>query len=467
MKDTKVSDIVDCMKDAYKSIDLRIAAGKENDNWHNGLTVIRFSYLSVKDIQNRFKELESRIGEVKINGFFISHHVIPFENFDELQSQLQQGTIKLENDEVDFGRSIDLLSLQDRFPTLHPYTIKSEEWPFLEVFNGDHSKIFGRENLEKEIRTLGFANVYDPINVLLEIGFGGGVTFDVVVHAPFYGVIQNVDFEGQTAKIKVKFHERAGDLILHVLLRGKNHYETIKAKHSFGIEKSEIRGLNKGFKLGEKEVELPNATVNDFLFVNLAHKELGEICDFSKSVEDFVKRKKPSVTPMFSTFSRFCNEEEFKKHLVQPHKVNKPQKIFERAISWLLSLSGLCSIKLDEYEKLREKETAVERGSVDILADYKIKDQLFLVNCTIGVPKVEDIDRLNSIRRWLYEELFEDTKLRITPIIFSAERELKQMKEKGDSSGVRIFDSEDIENILTNVKNGRTDFIADMLEGEL
>jgi hypothetical protein len=459
------------MKDAYKSIDLRIAAGKENDKWHNGLTVIRFSYESVEDLQSRIRERGSRIGEVKTDNFFISHHIIPFEEFNKLQSQLQQGKIKLGDAEIDFGRSVDLLSLQDRFPTRHQYTRKTEEWPFLEVFNGDHSEIFRRENLEKEIRTLGFTNVYDPINVLLEIGFGSGITFDIVLHAPFYGIIQNVDFEGQTAKIKVKFHEKVSDLILHVFLRERNHYETIKAKHSFDMDKSVIRELNGVFKLWKKEVELPNATVNDYLFVNLVHKELGEICDFSKSIEDFVKCKKPSVTPMFSTFSRFCSEEEFKKHLVQPHKLKikgmGPEDVFERAILWLLSLSGLCSIKLDAYEKLREKETKVERGSVDILAHHKIKDQLFLVNCTIGIPKEEDIDRLKSIRKWFYEELFKGTNLQITPVIFSAEREVKLMKERGASSGIRVFDSEDIENILINIKNGRTDFIADMLKNKL
>ncbi len=108
-----VSDIIDCMKNAYKSIDLRIAAGKEDDKWHNGLTVIRFSYQDKKSVENKIKGIESRIGEVKTDNFFISHHIFAFNELEELLSQFRAGKINLDDTEIDFMR------VRLRNPPLH------------------------------------------------------------------------------------------------------------------------------------------------------------------------------------------------------------------------------------------------------------------------------------------------------------------------------------------------------------
>ena len=89
-----------------------------------------------------------------------------------------------------------------------------------------------------------------------------------------------------------------------------------------------------------------------------------------------------------------------------------------------------------------------------------------MVNCTIGIPKTEEIDSYNSIKRFFYDELFKGYKLQIIPIIFSARREIELMKEKGNSVGVKVFDLDDTEDILTHIKNRDLDRIADMLEGK-
>ncbi len=467
-----VSDIIDCMKNAYKSIDLRIAAGKEDDKWHNGLTVIRFSYQDKKSVENKIKGIESRIGEVKTDNFFISHHIFAFNELEELLSQFRAGKINLDDTEIDLGRSINLLSLKNHFSS-HRLTRKLDEWNVLEVFDGGHSEIF--EKAEKEIRSLGFSDIYDPINEWLEMSdFSGGTSVNIVVSAPFYAIIKDVDFEGQTAEVKIKQHENLNDLILHLLLRKKDHSGAIKLRSSFDMDKNGIRELNGNFKLWEKNVELPSATTDDFLIIKLAQKELSEVDSFRKPINDFIKIKEPAMVPFFSTFSRFCGEEDFIKHLTQPQEIEikgirglkgmQPQHVFERAVSWLLNLSGFPSVKLDEYEKLRERK--VEHGSVDILAYNKNKNQLLLVNCTLGIPKPNEIDSYNSVKTVLYDELFKGTSLQIISIIFSAKREISLMKDEGGRVGVRIFGLDDIEKILKYIKNRDTDFIVNMIEGK-
>ena len=473
MSEIALSDIINCMKNAYKSIDLRIAVGKEDDKWHNGLTVIRFSYQDKKSVENKIKGIESRIGEVKTDNFFISHHIFAFNELEELLSQFRAGKINLDDTEIDLGRSINLLSLKNHFSShfsSHRLTRKLDEWNVLEVFDGRHSEIFGKA--EKEIGSLGFSDIYDPVNEWLEMSnFSGSISVNIVVSAPFYAIIKDVDFEGQTAEVKIKLHENLNDLILHLLLRKKEHSGAIKLRSSFNMDKNEIRELNGNFKLWEKKVELPSATTDDFLIIKLAQKELSEVDSFRKPINDFIKIKEPAMMPFFSTFSRFCGEEDFIKHLTQPHEIEikgikgmQPQDVFERAVSWLLNLSSFPSVKLDEYEKLRERK--VELGSVDILAYNKDKNQLLLVNCTLGIPKPNEIDSYNSVKTVLYDELFKGTSLQIIPIIFSAKREISLMKDEGERVGVRIFGLDDIEKILKYIKNRDADLIVNMIEGK-
>ena len=473
MTTTKLLDIIGCMKNAYKSIDLRIAAGRENGGWYNGLTVVRFSYQSKEDIRNQIEEIESRVGEVKTDNFLISHHVFDFEELNTLSSQFRQGKIKMNDIEINFERNIDLLSFEENFPSPTRYIRGSEEQHLIEVHDGTHSKIFETTVIKKEMISLGFDTVYDPVAELLNINFGGSFSFDVVVSAPFYAFIRDVDFEGQTAKIRVKLHKRIDDLILHVFLRDDlRGQSSIKARKQFGMGKNELTeldGKDGNFLIWEKKIEFPSAMPNDNLVIKLAHKTLGEIERYGKPIDHFMKAKEPAMTPFFSTFSRFCSEDEFREHLTQPGKIKikgiNHSEIFERAICWLLNLSGYSSIKLDEYEKLREK-TGVEHGGVDILSYNESKNQLLLVNCTIGIPKTEEIDSYNSIKRFFYDELFKGYKLQIIPIIFSARREIELMKEKGNSVGVKVFDLDDTEDTLTHIKNRDLDRIADMLEGK-
>ncbi|NIA12096.1 MAG: hypothetical protein GWP10_20840 [Nitrospiraceae bacterium] len=470
MTTTKLSDIIGCMENAYKSIDLRIAAGRENSGWYNGLTVVRFSYQNKEDIQKQIEELESRVGEVKTDNFLILHHVFNFEELNMLLSQFRQGKIKMNDIEINFERNIDLLSFEENFPSSTRYIRGPEERHLIEVRDGTHSKIFETTVIKKEIKLLGFDNVYDPVTHIVDVNFGGGFSFDIVVSAPFYAFIRDVDFEGQTAKISVKLHKNIGDLILYVFLRGDSRErQPIKYKNQFDMDENGLTKLDDNFRIWEKEIELLSAMPNDNLVIKLAHKTLGEIERYAKPIDHFMKAKEPAMTPFFSTFSRFCSEDKFREHLTQPGKIKirgiDHSEIFERAICWLLNLSGYSSIKLDEYEKLREN-TGVEYGSIDMLSYNESKNQLLLVNCTIGIPKTEEIDSYNNVKTILYDELFKGYKLQIIPIIFSARREIELMKEKGNSVGVKVFDLDDVEDILNHIKNRDLDCIVAMLEGK-
>ncbi len=475
MRKIKLSDFIDWMSEVYKSIDLRVATGKIDDKWVNALTVIRFSSQGRDDIDAQFKEIENRLGEIRADNFQILQHTYSFGELDSLVSEFKQEKLILEGREIHFGNSIDLPSFEDRFPSYHDTIINKEGYPTLDLSLGRHSSVLDVEVIAKEIRKFGFNDIYEAVKELLELTrFAQPSGFDVVVSAPFYARIKEFDFEGQTSKTKVEFHENVSGLVLNVLLREKERDGRIKLRRSIEMAEGKIWDKGGEFKVWESEVELPTATRNDYLTVKLAaHKEsleeLDEIDSSANSVDYFRKIKEPVWMPFISCFSRFCSVEDFREQLTKPHGRKIPgvggaDKVFERSIQWLLNLVGYPAIKLDEYEKLKARKTKVDLGSVDVVAYNGSRRSLFLINCTIHIPASKEMESYNNVRGCLYNELFKDSDIQIIPIVFSAQRDLKLTKGEGQKIGVKIFDIDDMEKILGHLKRGEFESIRQMLE---
>lgn len=327
MRKVKLSNFIDWMGGVYKSIDLRVATGKKDAKWVNALTVIRFSYQGREDIETQFEGIENRIGEIKTHKFQILHYVFPFEELNSLLSNFKTGKITLRDIEIHFGSSIDLCSLEDRFPSHHERIINKEGYPLLELIHGMHSDVFKEEEVEEEIRKFGFNDVHEAVRELLEIEhFERTSGLEIAVSAPFYARIKDFDFEGQTAKTKVEFHENVSGLVLNLLLREKERDGRIKLRRSIRIAEDEISNIGDEFKVWESEIELPTATRNDYLTVKLAARkesleDLDEIDSSANSVDHFRKIEEPAWMPFFSAFSRFCNEEDFREQLMDPHEL--------------------------------------------------------------------------------------------------------------------------------------------------
>lgn len=482
----KLSDFVDWMNEVYKSIDLRVATGRIDEEWFNALTVIRFSNQERKTAKARFNEIDSRIGEIKTDNFRILNHVFDFEELYELSSQFQQGKLRFNDLEINYGRKIDLCSLEYSLPSttatgsfspaFYGSIRRIEEWPTLEIYRGTESKVFKKhEIIENEVRKFGFDNTYEPVREILEIENSRvSFDFDIAISAPFYARIKDFDFEGQAAKTKVEFHENVTGLVLNVLLREKERDGRIKLMRSIEMADGKIGDKGDEFKVWESEVELPTATRNDYLTVKLAaHREslvdLDEIDSSANSVDYFRKIREPTRMPFFSTFSRFCNEDDFREQLTKPEErkirgLGGADKIFERSIQWLLNLVGYHAIRLDEYEKLKDRTTSVDLGSVDVVAYNDSRRLLLLTNCTIGIPASKEMESYNNVRGRLYDELFKDSDIQIIPIVFSAQKDLKLTKSDGQKIGVKIFDTDDMEKILSHLKRGEFEYIRQMLE---
>ncbi|GAG79629.1 unnamed protein product, partial [marine sediment metagenome] len=267
-----LGDFLNRLEGVYKSIDVRIAAVKSDDIWHNALTVVRFSYMEPKDLEEQQKELENKWSKVQTSNFRIEMKAWPFATSETLSDLLKEGKWLLLDVgsgptlDLQFGRSIDLFSLDGRF-NRHGYTRReNHSWPCFEALDGKHCPLLREEQLQNEVKSHTLIGLYSLISELLEVDFHGGLDLDLIVNAPFYAKIENVDFAEQKCEVQVKFHKDIKALaVTAIVRRGEGDNTPIRDKAGFSIKLEEAEELGEYMRLWTKQFDLPSATPADYL----------------------------------------------------------------------------------------------------------------------------------------------------------------------------------------------------------
>lgn len=180
------------------------------------------------------------------------------------------------------------------------------------------------------------------------------------------------------------------------------------------------------------------------------------------------------VEPFLKTLLGFIPLEKLKKMILNPEEYGKdPSKIFEKAITWLVSLSGYSSIPLwfevnrktidrekitfnkETFEILRT-ETGSEFGSVDIIA-YEENKRILLIDCTIRSPNEAKIRKLVDTARQLSNLRKECTQLEIIPVLVTPQKYDDKPKK-----GFSIVDQKKLKRILEEVFKGNRDRARDI-----
>lgn len=460
----RLKDFLRRLEGVYKSIDIRIAAVKSDDIWHNALTVVRFSHIKHEDLEKQQKELENKWLKVQTRNFRIEMQAWPFDSLDVLSQQLNEGKWLLFDVgtgltlDLHFGRSIDFLSLEGRFER-YGYTRREiRSWPCFEAFTGQQCPLLYNEQLQNEVKSRALIDLYSLISELLEGDFDHPLHLDLIINAPFYAMIESVDFAEQRCKTRIKFHKDIKALaVTAIVRRGDRDNSPVRDKASFPINLEDAEELDEYMRLWTKELDLPNATPADYLWVSFMQTAPAaldiEKPPYATQISRLLETKKPAEAPLVASISRFCSLDELEEYLAKPVEANQPFKkgrrdadaTFELAIAWLLGLCGFNIVWLGQTKHEVLKENDVTRFSIDILASHhESKNLLLLIGCTISSPNDKDVDNLKSIRRVLQDEVFKGTQLHIKPFIFSAAPELGS-KER---DGVKVLDTDDIRGIL-------------------
>lgn len=478
LTDATLSDVIREMKDVYRSIDIRAAIGRQDEEWLNILTVIRFSQETTDELRTRHESQEARLKTVSTQRLKILKNVFSITEWDQIRAQLSEGTILINGTKIGFDDKKSLDSLRCNLTSYPSYLRKTYRW---NVFEGVLSSKMNLQKFvstqDRDIRILGFPDTYAAIGEWLEVRYDSGVGSDVMVAAPVLATLDDVDLEGSKVHVRGTLHHAMTESRLNLFLwkgtgvfpdRGIEKTNEIKHLRQFTLDTRQMKQSDHPFRTFEIVEDIPGCTPSDYLDVRLifAGLEMDSKHDF---VYRHLERKSSADAAFYRVFTRFCADEELRKQTLDPHsfKIDRkanPDAAFRRGISWLLSLSGLNAVRLDEYEKLKAEK--IEIDSVDVLAFAKDRSTILLAACTVGVPKVEeDTHRLGEVKRRLHEELFQQTNVHITPVIFSPTRELGLIKEKARPYGIKIIDGNDIERLMAAIREGQSDGVASILLG--
>lgn len=471
-----LKDILNRMEEIYKTIDLRTACFREEGGWENALTAIRFSHLETSSVQETYNDLRLKWGgAVDKPRLKVVCEALPISEYGDLAKRLlQDGTLCLKDLMIKFEGKKDIDSWNFNLTDYPSYLRKLEKW---KTFDGNISRSTSiQQKLERagsDARSLGFADAYNCINEWLQSRFSPNVSTDTIVSAPVYAVIDDVDVKDSKIKVRISSHRKmARSLYLNLLQwKGRGFWgqsmdrtEELSSTLKKALRDEKLVDVDPSFQECELEVNSTFLSPSDFLDARLIYDRVEplEIDRKEDALARFKERKAPAHNPFFWVYDRFCNYDELISHLKDPQGVavtrkRDPSQVFERAVSWLLALCGLQTVKLDEYEKFRPKSGKSEYDSVDVLAYSREKSLIVLASCTTGLPDMnEDVPRLLDVQKRLEADLFKETSTKLVSVIFSSYRDLRPVKEQAMRYNVTVIDSDDSERMVLLLRDGKT-----------
>ena len=124
--------LVDCihlLEDTYKSIDIRVAVYKKNNEWQNAIIVIRFRKESVEEISKQHVELLKMYGEIKEELFRVELFTLPISSWNQIYADWRRGLIAINDDFVIKVSRGDFLNNETGEPYDHKgFSRIDEQW---------------------------------------------------------------------------------------------------------------------------------------------------------------------------------------------------------------------------------------------------------------------------------------------------------------------------------------------------
>jgi len=445
--------VLESFKPALKSIDLRCVAvtTPSEDYWQNLVTSIFFSNKTVDEVKNGQKT----IPQVHNNYFGLFYDAVPFNDWYDVLGKIMKGILKIPiapfgTNRIQFRKS-DLSQLK---------VSSSKEW-----INGSYRCILravdsGSGEERKELwsivdrqgvlsKQFNFDSIPQLIEHHLKIRYNQNDQKDIGIAIYPPATIENLQFRNNNLEVIL---EKTSELKGLQLNLRTEHGARVAWRRTCKIafEKTEFRN-------NPEVIDIRELSPLDLLFVQLIHRDSGLTLD-----EVFRRVPIKNVSePFLKTFDTFCSLDKLKSMLFEPKKYGKrPEKIFENAVTWLLSLAGFEAIHLGvsitKLDRKQEKfdvlyaKGGIPIGCADTIA-YEESEWLLLIDCTIGSIDEAKVQELAETKKYFREKLKGYEKLPISAILFSP----KEYRKSSPSLDVLIADKSIIERIFEAVVKGK------------
>jgi hypothetical protein len=451
--------VIKAFEPALKSLDVRIVAVKtcEQDKWQNLITSVFLGGRGVEEVRKGQEMLpQPRTADL---AFFVDAFPYSFSALQDLAQEeitltsyshqtIQKGRVNLS--------AMKVGSIQRTLRGSNQYVLSSSN--VASTPETERGKLWSVFNQSREAKRSGYSSIYEMAKELLEIDLNPSdrKDFEVSIVVGDIVKIESVSFKGSRFSLIIKKARGLKGLQLNLLLtRGTAvSWNTCVWRRNVKLEDNYKNSGNR-FCVVRRSYDLDDLLPFDTMGIELIHK--ASALTLSTAWAEVPLRN--VVEPFLKTLGAFCPLDEFRKMLLDPvHYGKEPQKTFENAVVWLLSMAGFHTvhvggkIKADGHEKsfdvLRAVESRAEIGCADIIA-YEENEALLLVDCDVGPIDNKKIQSLNATAKF-FEKSLNIEKLRIVPLLFSP----KDYSELPQQTGMTIVGRDAMESVFREITKG-------------
>lgn len=452
---TSSEKLRDKLPDFYRSIDIRTVAVRSELGWLNGVTTIRWSPDEKSRTESLLKGIRESHPRVESADIRLLMSARNFSEWDLMLEVLEKGQIVVEGEEVVTVPTADVRNKLGLIGRTHWILEKDDpDWPGLEIsweratnvppYNSVLGQLWN-PHLNVELSRTGFSTAWEVIDTFLQFSRSSAQhSIALYLRAPVPALVESIELDPKGhLQAHLRFHDRLPGLLCHIAVQHAPNNTGLKTKK---LVPSVIRGTS---SQGEIVQAVAEASVSDLQIGEYVEARVstavGETDASSKPVTELLPRA--SLNPLFQALRFFRTEEEIGNDLIRPQarslaknrQLAQQADYYEQTVQWILTCLGFQTIALGEFEKLREPQTPVELGSIDILAFDANSRMMFLVACTMGVPKEDDFTRLLNLQHFFEERVFTESGISVKPVVFTASKFQPCWQPRGSEEDGNLF----------------------------
>ncbi|MEW6042934.1 MAG: hypothetical protein AB1608_01580 [Thermoproteota archaeon] len=445
----RLIDVIDALMDTYNSIDVRTFVFFQDNVWKNIFTIIRLRKESVEELKKQHEQLIAKCGGlIQTSGYRVDLFQFPIEKWQKITENLSNQFLCLTDSfAVNYFNNIHF-----NHSVTEPYLDLNRDhvyktWNVFTGYNeiGNISKPNYIDKLFDEALTKRFSHFHDYLSAILEFD-----QYDfqhipwIRIYVPVYFKVDGVQFNHDKVNVKFTTFPRENLELTFNFFSIRNYKSEFIDKKTKSLE---LDGENALFQR-EATIELGSRpSGNEFeLLVTKNGNILIE--KFKDKIGNHWKESSEFSDPFRSVFNKYVDFESLEKMLMECESIDykDPAKVFERGVSWVLSLLGIQNMVLGGFEKINGNSV-----STDILGNLDT-NSLLLVNVTAGFPKEGDFDKESEYRKNLLKML-SNKDIEIKSVYFTP-KEPTEFESAAKTNQVLLIGRSKIKVMLDHLKKG-------------
>lgn len=452
------TEILDSLTECYNSMDIRTVAYRSENAWKSIITIIRFRIEDAEEIKKQHEKFK-KYNLIWADRFRVGLYAFPIGEWKKLQANWEKNCIELQPDFLVNIPAEDLRRPVNDSPGLAMFDEMDTEWKSFAYDPRGSKEIYDQKILldqNKFARENNFGNIYEYLSTILQVKVGYIIwqnSCNMIVAPVFFRInsaklidhtltVQGVWHPDQSIKLAIQMYKKDRDGTRGSIKENIPIELKIEGKTTPLQEFTVVKQIEGG--LDDEQFEIIVTSKGMLLEKYGGRVELSKI------------QKIELQDPLSQIFEKVVSMDILKKMITEfePKKKKDRAIIFERGISWMLSLLGFNTILLGKgHERFKHNPDVV----LDILAFSN--DQVLLVNVTTGALEAPDITRLKHAKRELSRELHD---FPIRPILVSS-MSAQEIRSSVGENDVRLLGIEELENIIVFLEEGKKEEAREIL----